>query len=98
MAGETPKKNNRLVLAERPERGPVTPTTFRHEEVDIKPLADGEVMVKVEYSAIVSTFASCRCGRPDWRRSLQVAARFIDPLELLSPFSHRDAAHDRKRL
>lgn len=49
-----PKKNSRLILAERPARGPVTPSTFRREELDIGSLKDGEVLVHVEYSAIVS--------------------------------------------
>ena len=47
-------KNERLVLAERPARGPVTDKTFRREEETVPPLRDGEVLVKVEYSAIVS--------------------------------------------
>jgi len=46
--------NERLVLAERPARGPVTDKTFRREKVEVQPLKDGEVLVKVEYSAIVS--------------------------------------------
>jgi len=48
-----PTKNTRLVLAERPTRGPVTPSTFRREQVSLGELADGDVLVRVEYSAIV---------------------------------------------
>lgn len=54
--GSTPKTNERLVLAERPARGPVTPSTFREESVEIKPLGEGEVRVHVEYVAIVGFF------------------------------------------
>ena len=48
------RTNTRLVLAKRPERGPVTNETFRLESVELEPIKDGEVLVKVEYSAIVS--------------------------------------------
>jgi len=55
-------KNERLVLAERPARGPVTDKTFRREEETVPPLRDGEVLVKVEYSAIVSGMRSVWFG------------------------------------
>ena len=51
-------QNNRLVLAKRPERGPVTDKTFHLESVELESLKDGEVLVKVKYSAIVSCCSS----------------------------------------
>jgi NADPH-dependent curcumin reductase CurA len=48
-----PKRNARVVLAERPKRGPITPKTFRQEEVDLPELKDGEVLVKVDYVSVV---------------------------------------------
>lgn len=50
----TPTTNQRLVLHKRPEKGPVTSETFKLEKVDLKPLGPGEVLVRVDYSAIVS--------------------------------------------
>lgn len=41
------------MLAERPKRGPITPKTFRQEEVDLPELKDGEVLVKVDYVSVV---------------------------------------------
>ena len=58
MSDKTPSQNSRLVLAERPERGPVTATTFKREQVDLGGLKEGDVLVKVEYSAIVRYFCS----------------------------------------
>jgi NADPH-dependent curcumin reductase CurA len=51
----TPTTNQRLVLHKRPEKGPVTSETFKLEKVDLKPLGPGEVLVRVDYSAIVSS-------------------------------------------
>ena len=48
-----PTTNARLVLAERPGSGAVTSSTFRYEQVSLGPLRDGQVLVRVEYSAIV---------------------------------------------
>lgn len=50
----TPTTNQRLVLHKRPDKGPVTSETFKLEKVDLKPLGPGEVLVRVDYSAIVS--------------------------------------------
>lgn len=41
------------MLAERPKPGPITPKTFRQEEVDLPELNDGEVLVKVDYVSVV---------------------------------------------
>lgn len=46
--------SDRLVLNERPKRGPVTDKTFRRESAKLPELKDGEVRVKVEYVSIVS--------------------------------------------
>jgi NADPH-dependent curcumin reductase CurA len=46
-------QNSRLVLAERPQRGPITSRTFRLESVDLPSLQDGEVLVRVEHVSIV---------------------------------------------
>lgn len=50
----SPTQNTALVLAERPERGPITDKTFRLETTPLPPLKDGEVLVRVEYVSIVS--------------------------------------------
>jgi len=48
-----PTKNTRLVLAERPARGPITDKTFRQESTPIPELKDGEILVRVDYVSIV---------------------------------------------
>lgn len=60
--------NERLVLAERPAKGPVTAKTFRRETVSLGPLGDGEVLVRVEYSAIVRVLPFCRLAN-HWKPS-----------------------------
>lgn len=47
-------QNKRLVLAERPGRGPITPKTFRKESGPLPAVKDNQVLVKVEYASIVS--------------------------------------------
>lgn len=47
----TPTRNRRIVLASRPKGKPVA-SNFRLEEVDIPPLADGQVLVAVEYLSL----------------------------------------------
>ncbi|KAL1412430.1 hypothetical protein Q8F55_000175 [Vanrija albida] len=47
-----PSANTRVALANRPERGPITPKTFRKESVPLKTPGDGEVVVKVELLSI----------------------------------------------
>jgi hypothetical protein len=49
-----PTENNRLVLAERPKRGPVNDKTFRYESAKIPQLEDGNILVKIDYVSIVS--------------------------------------------
>ena len=49
-----PTQNERLVLAKRPGRGSVDSETFRREVVPLPKLQDGEVLVRVDYCAIVS--------------------------------------------
>lgn len=48
------KENRRVVLAERPGRGPITPKTFRLESAPIPELKDGQILVRVSYTSIVS--------------------------------------------
>ena len=48
-----PTNNNTLVLASRPSRGPITPTTFRQESSPMPQLKDGEVLVQVDYVSMV---------------------------------------------
>jgi NADPH-dependent curcumin reductase CurA len=50
-----PTQNRRVVLAERPDRGPITEKTFNLETAKIGDLEDGQILVKVLYTSIVST-------------------------------------------
>jgi NADPH-dependent curcumin reductase CurA len=50
----TPTSYNRLVLAERPKRGPITEKTFRQETAELRDLQEGEVLVRVDYVSVVS--------------------------------------------
>ncbi|CAK9783330.1 NAD(P)-binding protein [Cutaneotrichosporon oleaginosum] len=47
-----PSINKRVVLAKRPERGPITPATFKKDSAPLKKPGDGEVVVKVELLSI----------------------------------------------
>jgi NADPH-dependent curcumin reductase CurA len=49
-----PTQNRRVVLAERPDRGPITEKTFNLETAKIGDLEDGQILVKVLYTSIVS--------------------------------------------
>ncbi|ODN99616.1 cytoplasmic protein [Cryptococcus wingfieldii CBS 7118] len=48
-------KNNQIVLNERPQRGPVTDTTFRSNVVDVPEPKDGEVVVRIDYASVDPT-------------------------------------------
>lgn len=47
-------ESNQLVLAERPQRGPVNDRTFRRETAQLPELKEGELRVRVDYVSIVS--------------------------------------------
>lgn len=49
-----PSTNKRIVLSERPGRGPVTDRTFKPDTAPLQAPKDGEVVVKTEYVSIVS--------------------------------------------
>jgi NADPH-dependent curcumin reductase CurA len=49
-----PTQNRRVVLDERPNRGPITEKTFKLESAKIGDLEDGQILVKVLYTSIVS--------------------------------------------
>lgn len=51
---DLPTQNRRVVLAERPNRGPITEKTFNLETAKIEALKDGQIQVKVLYTSIVS--------------------------------------------
>ena len=51
---DLPTQNRRVVLAERPNRGPITEKTFNLETAKIEALKDGQILVKVLYTSIVS--------------------------------------------
>jgi len=53
-----PTQNRRVVLAERPDRGPITEKTFKLENAKIGDLEDGQILVKVLYTSIVSPLIS----------------------------------------
>jgi len=53
-----PTQNKRVVLAERPDRGPITEKTFKLETAKVENLQDGQIMVKVLYTSIVSSVSS----------------------------------------
>jgi NADPH-dependent curcumin reductase CurA len=53
-----PTQNRRVVLAERPDRGPITEKTFKLESAKIGDLEDGQILVKVLYTSIVSLVPS----------------------------------------
>ncbi|WWC98340.1 hypothetical protein V866_005231 [Kwoniella sp. B9012] len=49
------QQNKQVVLHERPQRGPITDTTFKIQQSEIKQPGEGEVLVKVEYVSIDPT-------------------------------------------
>jgi len=49
-----PTENKRVVLAQRPDRGPITDKTFSFVTEKIGSLGDGQILVKVLYTSIVS--------------------------------------------
>jgi NADPH-dependent curcumin reductase CurA len=48
-----PTKSTQVVLAERPGKGSIKPSTFRQETASIPELTDGQVLVRVDYVSIV---------------------------------------------
>ena len=79
----TVKQNDRLVLSERPKRGPITNKTFRREKVQLGELADGQVLVRVDYVSIVR-----RCTGRECRVELSAGsydAELAQPVEVVSP-------------
>lgn len=59
-----PKENRRIVLAERPNRGPITDKTFKLESAPIPELKDGQILVRVSYTSIVSLSLSVYITAP----------------------------------
>jgi hypothetical protein len=51
-----PTQNRRVVLAQRPNRGPITSKTFNLENSKIGELSDGQILVKVLYTSIVCLY------------------------------------------
>jgi NADPH-dependent curcumin reductase CurA len=52
---DLPTVNKRVVLAERPDRGPITSKTFKFETSKLDTgLGEGQILVKVLYTSIVS--------------------------------------------
>ncbi|GMK56318.1 hypothetical protein CspeluHIS016_0301580 [Cutaneotrichosporon spelunceum] len=47
-----PAMNKRVVLAKRPDRGPITPATFKKDAAPLRQPAEGEVVVKIELLSI----------------------------------------------
>lgn len=48
------KSSRRVVLANRPQAGPIQDDTFKVQSDTLMPLSDGEVLVRVEYVSVVS--------------------------------------------
>lgn len=48
-----PQKNVQIILNERPQKGPVTDTTFKSKTVDVPELKDGEILARVDYASVV---------------------------------------------
>jgi NADPH-dependent curcumin reductase CurA len=55
-----PSNNKRILLAKRPERGPINQGTFRKDATPLKTPGDGEVVIKIELLSTVS------CVRVPW--------------------------------
>jgi NADPH-dependent curcumin reductase CurA len=52
---DLPTVNKRVVLAERPDRGPITSKTFKFETSKLDTgLGESQILVKVLYTSIVS--------------------------------------------
>ena len=45
--------NHKIVLQERPQRGPITDRTFKRTSEQLGELKEGEVRVRVDYVSIV---------------------------------------------
>ena len=45
--------NHKIVLQERPQRGPITDRTFKRVSEELGELQDGEVRVRIDYVSIV---------------------------------------------
>jgi len=58
-----PTQNKRVVLAVRPDRGPITDKTFNLDTAKIEGLKDGQILVKVLYTSIVSPVISAASVR-----------------------------------
>ena len=67
-----PSTNNRLVLAERPGRGPISDRTFKREAVRLEQPADGEVVVKVEYVSIDPAMRMWLVDTPSYLPPVQI--------------------------
>ncbi|OWT37800.1 cytoplasmic protein [Cryptococcus neoformans] len=50
-----PQKNVQIILNERPQKGPVTDTTFKSKTVDVPELKDGEILARVDYASVDPT-------------------------------------------
>ena len=48
------KSSRRVVLANRPQAGPIQKDTFKVQDETLAPLKEGEVLVRVEYVSVVS--------------------------------------------
>lgn len=66
-----PPRNRRLVLRQRPQ-GRITPATFGAEDAPIRPLADGEALVKVAWLGIDAT----------QRTWLNAASTYTEPVSI----------------
>lgn len=76
-------QNKRLVLSERPGRGPITPKTFKKEAGPLPPLGDNEVLVKVEYASIVSKLLACSDKQdPAMRMWLVDTPSYLPPVQI----------------
>ncbi|BEJ13693.1 hypothetical protein CspHIS471_0308670 [Cutaneotrichosporon sp. HIS471] len=71
-----PAMNKRVVLAKRPERGPITPATFKKDAAALKKPGDGEVVVKVELLSIVGDLVHGILG---WQEYWVGPARVLEP-------------------
>jgi hypothetical protein len=80
-----PAVNKRVVLAKRPERGPITPATFKKDGAPLKKPGDGEVVVKTELLSIVSV----------WGRLWPPSYQPLPPTQACTPPKPFRAAHTR---
>lgn len=68
--------NHKIVLRERPQRGPITDRTFERVSEELGELKDGEVRVRVDYVSIVSTSHTLPNSRA---RSLHQSDTLVPP-------------------